>query len=148
MNRSPFLVPALLPALLLTACGGGEAAATPPTPVPPSTPPPTSAAPTSAAPSQGVPLPSTAADGRDLAACRDGECEVVVRKGDILSFGAAVDTDPLTVISAGDTFTVTDQSGFTASVGGAGGRLQTGSVQIEVGESAGSRTAIRISPRP
>ncbi|TDE28668.1 hypothetical protein [Actinomadura sp. 6K520] len=143
MNRSPLLVPALLPALLLTACGGGESATTPPTPVPPSTPPPTSAT-----PSQGVPIPRTAADGRDLAACQDGECEVVVRKGDILRFGTVVDTEPLTVVSAGDTFTVTDPSGFTASVGGAGGKLQTGSVQIEVGESAGSRTAIRISPRP
>ncbi|TDB94042.1 hypothetical protein [Actinomadura sp. 7K534] len=142
MNRSPLLVPALLPALLLTSCGGDELAITPPTPAPLTTPPP------SASPSQSVPFPSTAADGRNLAACRDGECEVVVRKGDVLSFGAAIDTDPLTVLSAGDTFTVTDPSGFTASVGGAGGRLQTGSVQIEVGESVGNRTAIRISPRP
>ncbi|TDC70151.1 hypothetical protein E1200_06050 [Actinomadura sp. GC306] len=141
MNRSA-LLPALLPALLLPACGGDESAITPPSPAPLTTPP------VSAAPSQSAPRPSTVSDGRDLAACRDGDCEVILKEGDVLRFGTGLETDPLTVVRAGETLTITDPSGFTASVGGAGGKLQTGAVQIQVGESAGKRTAVRISPRP
>ena len=142
MNRSSLLVPALLPVLLLTACGGGEPAATEPAAAPP-----TSAAP-SASPfrSSSAPAPGTAADGRDLTACRDGECEVVVKEGDVLRFDGGLETDPLTVLESGAAFTLTDQSGFTASVIG-GGKVETGSVRIEVGEPEGRRTAIRVSPR-
>jgi hypothetical protein len=70
----------------------------------------------------------------------------VVEAGDELRFNRRVDTAPLSVLSAGDTFTITDPSGFAASTGG-GGLIETGSVRIEIGESRGDRTAIRISPR-
>lgn len=142
MNRSPFLfsaflASALLAVLLLTACGGGEPAAAP------AGAPPTSATPS---PDRSAPTAATAADGRDLNACRDGECEVVVEAGDVLRFDGGLGTDPLTVVSSGATFTITDQSGFTASISG-GGTVQTGSVRIEAGESERERTAIRVSPR-
>lgn len=135
-NRLPFLVAVLLPVLLLTACDGDEPAAAP-----------DGAAPASAAPSPtGSLAPGTAADGRDLDSCRDGRCEVVVGAGDVLRFDGRLGTDPLTVVKSGDTFTITDASGFTASIHG-GGTVQTGSVRIEVGESRKKRTAIRVSPR-
>ena len=149
MPRTPFLAAALLPVLLLTACGGDESAATEPTTPAPSTTPPSSAppAPPSPSPSRTAPpAPGTAADGRDLDACRDGECEVVVEEGDTLRFNDKVDTAPLSIVEAGSTFTVTDASGFTASIGG-GGTVTTGGVRIDVGEFKGDRTAIRISPR-
>lgn len=139
VKRIPLALPALLPVLLLAACGGGEPAAT-------GTTPPVGAPPASPSPSRAAPAPGTAADGRDLNACRDGDCEVVVKAGDVLRFNDKVGTDPLTVMTAGETFSVTDPSGFAASVGGAG-TLQTGSVRIEVGEAEGRRTAVRISPR-
>ncbi|MFS2293961.1 MAG: hypothetical protein FWJ90_14875 [Actinomadura sp.] len=134
-NRLPILVSAL-PVLLLTACGGDEPRAAP-----------DSTAPASAAPSPtGSLVPGTAVDGRNLDSCRDGECEVVVGAGDVLRFDGRLETDPLTVVESGGTFTITDASGFTASIHG-GGRVQTGSVQIEVGESRKERTVIRVSPR-
>lgn len=148
MTRSPFVVAALLPVLLVTACGGGdESAATEPATTPPATTPATSAAPPppSPSPSRALPAPGTAADGRDLDACRDGECDVVVKKGDVLRFNDKIDTAPLTVLSAGENLTVTSPSGTTSITGG--GSIQMGSVHIEVGEWKGNRTAIRVSPR-
>ncbi|TDC41375.1 hypothetical protein E1281_37440 [Actinomadura sp. KC345] len=149
MPRTPFLVATLLPVLLLAACGGDDSAATEPTKPPPSAAPPSSAAPAPPSPSPSqtaAPAPGTAADGRDLDACRDGTCEVVVKEGDTLRFNDKVGNDPLSIVSAGSTFTVTDPSGFTASIGG-GGTVTTGGVRIEVGDSEGNRTAIRISPQ-
>jgi len=148
VKHIPLAVPALLPVLLLTACGGDESAADESAKKSPTTSP-TSAAPTSTSPSPSPtppPDPETAADGRNLRACRDGKCEVVVKAGDVIRFNDKLDTDPLTVISAGKTFTVTDPSGFVTSIGGSG-TLETGSVHIQVGESKGKRTAVRISPR-
>jgi hypothetical protein len=150
MTRTAVLV--LFAVSLLTACGddgGAPSARTSPPPTrsapaaPPASPSPASASPSTAQP----PTPDNAADGRNLRACRDGACEVVVKAGDVLRFDRKVDTEPLDVISAGDRFTVGDGTGFAASTGGSG-TIGTGSIQIQVGESEGDRTAIRISPRP
>ncbi|MFI0350282.1 hypothetical protein [Actinomadura sp. 9N407] len=144
MARIPFHVAALLPVFLLMACRGAESAAPEPATTTPARTPATSAAPVpSPSPSQAPPAVGTAADKRDLDACRDAECEVVVKKGDRLRFDG--EREPLRILSAGETFTATSPSGFTASVTG-GGTVQSGSVHIEVGDSEGGRTAIRISP--
>ncbi|MFB4288270.1 hypothetical protein ACBI99_11565 [Nonomuraea sp. ATR24] len=44
-------------------------------------------------------LSGTAADGHELAACRDGECEVVVKAGDALDLDGRHGVDQLTVAS-------------------------------------------------
>ena len=138
---------ALLPVLLLTAaCGGDESAAPPPAPTTPKAAPATSTAP------QPSPTPTPAslddaADGRNLDACRDGTCEVVVKRGDELRFDKKFDTGPLLVLSAGERFSVTNTTtGFTSSISG-GGNIQTGGIRIDLGESKGDRTALTISPR-
>lgn len=140
-TRSAFPAATLLPVLLLAACGGDQSTA-----IEPPAKPPTSTATTPSPGETAEPAPGTAADGRDLDACRDAECEVVVREGDVLRFNDKADTAPLTVVSAGATFTITSSSGTTSMSGG--GLIQTGSIQIEVGEHTENRTAIKISPRP
>jgi hypothetical protein len=149
MTRTAVLV--LFAAGLLTACGDGGAARSARTSASPTgttTAEPTAPAPpTSAFPSsEKPPTPGDADDGRNLRACRDGECEVVVKAGDVLRFDRKVETAPLSVLKAGETFMVGDSTGFVSSIGG-GGSIETGSVRIEIGEADGARTAIRISPR-
>jgi hypothetical protein len=150
-SRTIFYAAVLLPAVLLTACGDGEPVAPETKTTPPKAAPATSAAPSpspsSPSPAQSPASIDSAADGRDLDACRDGTCEVVVKAGDELRFAKKFDTDSLMVLSAGDTFAVTNpRTGFTSSIGG-GGMIQTGGVRIDIGESEGTRTALRISPR-
>ncbi|WP_433179617.1 hypothetical protein [Actinoallomurus sp. CA-150999] len=140
---------ALLPAaaMLLVACSGDKktpsrattsAKATPTTALPAS----------SSPPAPQPPSISTAADGRKLSACKDGECEVVVEKGDVIRFGNAVKTKPkvdgLTVVDVGEEGPVLAlSSGMTTTVNG--GIEINGGLSIEAGVPEHHRVAIRIS---
>jgi hypothetical protein len=161
MNRISFYAAALLPVVLVAACGGGDQAAAPrPTTSPSATAPAPSGSPSSPTPSptpSSSPSPSpspterppriaTATNGRNLNACRDGKCEVVVRSGDVLRFAGRLKTEPITIFSAGRTFYFMTATGFGGTVTGTA-IVETGRVKIEIGQSSKGRTALRISPR-
>jgi pyruvate/2-oxoglutarate dehydrogenase complex dihydrolipoamide acyltransferase (E2) component len=143
-------VPAVV--TLLASCGGGDAdpAAAPASTRPPSA---TSAAPTpsaspSASPSAKPLSPSTAADGRKLAACKDGDCEVVVKSGDVLRFGPKVKAEPrietLTVLGVGaQGVTFALDSGMTTTANG--GIEINNALSIETSAPDGDRIALRIT---
>jgi hypothetical protein len=145
MSRLPSLIAlALLPVLAGCASdkAGSSAATTPATPTRATTPAPSSP------PVSQPPSTSSAADGRDLTACRDGECEVVIKRGDVLRFGPAVKTKPkvdrLTVVDVGDGGPVFAlPSGMTTTANG--GVEINGGLGIETGIPEGNCVAIRIS---
>ena len=149
VKHIPLAVPALLPVLLLTACGGDESAADESAKKSPTTSP-TSAAPTSTSPSPSPtppPDPETAADGRNLRACRDGKCEVVVKPGDVIRFNDKVGAGPLTITVYGGQLAIMTSSGFTSTVNGEA-TLESGPLLVEIADPKGKRrTAIRISLR-
>ncbi|MGW0478195.1 hypothetical protein [Nonomuraea sp. NPDC003214] len=85
-------------------------------------------------PGEGRSLSGTAADGTELAACRDGECEVVVKAGDALDLDGRHGVDRLTVASLdGDG----DGDGDGRGDGNGGGDGD-GGVRIELRGSSGS----------
>jgi hypothetical protein len=136
--------------MLLAACSddkGDSSAATAPATSAKATPTPASAA-SSSTPVPPPPSISTAADGRKLSACKDGECEVVVEKGDVIRFGNAVKTAPkvnrLTVVDVGEEGPVLAlPSGMTTT---ANGTIEiNGGLSIEGGVPERNRVAIRIS---
>ncbi|WP_219499603.1 hypothetical protein [Nonomuraea ceibae] len=81
-------------------------------------------------PGENRSLSGTAADGHELAACRDGECEVVVKAGDALDLDGRHGVDQLTVASLdGDGDGDGDGNGHGDGDGG---------VRIELRGSSGS----------
>ncbi|MGX7826403.1 hypothetical protein ACTG9Q_15045 [Actinokineospora sp. 24-640] len=78
-------------------------------------------------PSGGAAL--RAADGRDLRACADGRCEVIVTTGDSLPNKGP--SGPMTVTVTGDTVSLSgSSSGFTTSIGGPVGSVQQTNDQV------------------
>jgi hypothetical protein len=155
MSRLPSRIAlALLPAaaVLLTSCTADTDGPSAATATKSATPARATTTPTTPAPSTPTAAPpptiDTAADGRKLSACRDGECEVVIKAGDVLRFGSAVKAKPkidtlfvLSVGGEGATFGM--PSGFTST---ASGTIEINNgLSIEVGAPEGNRVAIRIS---
>jgi hypothetical protein len=157
-QRPDFTTRAVMPAAatvlaagtLLAACSDDKpdrSAATAPATSAKATPTTASPAP-SATPSSQPPSISTAADGRKLSACHDGECEVVVKKGDVIRFGTAVKTKPrvdrLTVVAIGENGPVLALPSGTITT--ANGTIEiNGGLSIEPGVPEHDRVAIRIS---
>ncbi|MGH3390605.1 MAG: hypothetical protein ACRDOO_17195 [Actinomadura sp.] len=153
MSRLPFSAAlVLLPVatVLLAACANDAAspsATEPATPARATTPAPSTPAPSSP-PAAQPPTIATAADGRKLSACRDGECEVVIKAGDVLRFGNAVKAKPkidmLFVVGvSGEGAVFSMPSGFTTT---ANGTIElNNALTIEVGVPDRNRVAVRIS---
>ncbi|MFG2085494.1 MULTISPECIES: hypothetical protein [unclassified Spirillospora] len=152
MARPPLLATlALLPAAAMTlaACGSDDAnpSAARTTASASATPAATTSAPPPP-PAAEPPSIATAADGRKLSACKDGECEVIVEEGDVLRFGDAVQAEPeidrLTVVGMGEAGPVLAlPSGMTTTANG--GIEINGGLSIESGVPEKGRVAIRIS---
>ncbi|MQA84139.1 MAG: hypothetical protein GEV03_05805 [Streptosporangiales bacterium] len=138
---------ALLPAaaLLLAGCGDGKSdtveAAKPATR-------------TSHTPSQPPPPPTKspanpkAANGTNLGACKDGDCEVEIKTGDVIRFGSRVKTKPrvdalmvVGVTSDGPTFALS--SGMTTT---AYGTIEINNgIRVETVSADGKRAVVNIS---
>ena len=105
--------PVLAALLLLTVAGCGVHRSAAPAPEP-TTITPTTTTPTTTT-TTTVP-PATAADGRNLQACQDLTCEVLIRTGDGIPFGPL---GTLTVVSiGGDGITTVLPSGTVLTFGG------------------------------
>ncbi|MEU4195493.1 hypothetical protein AB0E69_26570 [Kribbella sp. NPDC026611] len=112
-------VPVALAALLLAACGSVEE---PTGTQSPSTPAGTSPTPTATPPPVPPPKPTPkprpaphAKDGRNLSACADGDCQVLVRSGQKIKFRGST----LAITVAGDTATFA----LTGAIRGGSGTL-------------------------
>jgi hypothetical protein len=90
----------------------------------------------------------TAADGRNLAACADGKCEVVVRTGDSLPNASGV--GPVTIL-VGDgevTISQTSASGFSSTLSGRVGNTEQLNNQVFlILATQGARAVLRLSRR-
>ncbi|TQS39507.1 hypothetical protein [Cryptosporangium phraense] len=142
MRRFPALL--VVPVFLLAACGG-DPSDTPPAAPSPSTSPSTSTSP-SVSPSPVKPA-FAAADGRNLSACADNTCEVIVRSGDVLRVRG--DLGPLHVQVSGGLVTLsqTAASGFSSTVtGSVGARQQINNQVIFVIAVEGDRAVLRLQP--
>jgi len=124
-----------LPAALLIACGTDSAPPDPASTTTTTTTTITTTAPTTTTTTTAAVTTTTAAkfeaaDGRDLRACADGTCEVIVRTGD--SLPDASGTGPKTIQVKGGVVTLsqTSSSGFASSIGGPAGSVQQTNNQV------------------
>jgi hypothetical protein len=136
--------------LVAAGCGGGDRRSGSMLAVPaqastagqPSSSVPPSASPT--APSYRPP-----ADGADLTACLDGTCEVEIRVGDVVRFGAPVRTDPpitaLLVVRV-DPRSVMFALPSGSMIGGFGTLTINGGLVVEMVFADGTRAVVRFSP--
>ena len=149
------VLPELAVAGATTACGGSTTApsATPPSPAPTSTS--ASAASSSAAPptTNTAPKPfPAAADGTNLRACADGDCEVLVT-GPVtirLAKGLGISSLDITAVSpAGVDFRSTSPSGMVASATGQtpnhGGASTINKLSFEVIALERSKAVVRLT---
>ncbi|MFI5959929.1 hypothetical protein [Cryptosporangium sp. NPDC051539] len=89
----------------------------------------------------------TAADGRDLGACVDNTCEVIVQNGDVLRVRG--DIGPLHVQVSGGLVTLsqTAASGFSSTLtGSVGSRQQINDQVIFIEAIEGDRAVLRLQP--
>lgn len=117
-------------------------------PSPPS-PPSRTTPPTRPPTKRGVKAGAGAADGTNLAACRDGACEVAVKPGDVIRFGRRAKVGPelrqLKVIRVGrDGATLRMPSGTVTT---SHGRLELNSLRISTRGLRDGRAILKITHR-
>lgn len=144
----------LAAALILAGCGDDEpdvSAATKPETHTPSAEPTASSSPSPSPTSSPSPTRSArpkAADGRNLGACKDGECEVEIKTGDMIRLGNRVKAKPrvdwLAVVDIsrdGPTFALS--SGMTTTA--YGGIEINGGLSVDTVYANGKRAIVRLS---
>ncbi len=139
--------------LLVVGCGDGDRSREP-APVAPTAPNVTTGSPSPSAPPSASPLPRSyrpAADGTDLAACVDGDCEVEIQVGDVIRFGRQVRTEPristLRVVSV-EPRSVMFALPSGSMIGGFGVLGINGGLAVEMIFADGRRAVVRFSPTP
>lgn len=143
--RRRLLVTVLVATPLLAACGSE---APPPAPA---APPPASAPARASAPAIPPPSPAgdaaTAADGDDLAACVDGDCEVTVRSGTAIRVAPELGIDRVVIDDVGDRrarITIEPSDGGTVTASGSGPRSSYGDLTVRVERVVGDSAVVSL----